>query len=461
MILLLSAGALVVGESRGAERPNFIVIIADDVGWNDLGCYGHPHVQTPRFDRMAKEGLLFRQAFLTCSSCSPSRCSIVTGRYPHSTGASELHMPLPGGQTVFAGLLKQAGYYTASAGKWHLGEAPRKNFDRIEGGRPSGCEKWIDVLRERPRDKPFFFWFASTDAHRGYKKNIIPRPHERADVVVPPFIPDAPEARDDLALYYDEVSRLDSYSGKVLDELRAQGVDKETMVIFLSDNGRPFPRCKTTVYDSGVRTPFIVWWPGRIGAGQVTDSLVSSVDIAPTICELAGVPRPASFQGVSFAKVLQQPQHEVREYAFAEHNWHDYQAFERGVRSARYLYIRNGLPHLPGTPPADAVRSPTYAVMQARRQAGELKANQRGCFVTPRPSEELYDIDADPHSLNNLVNSQAHAKQLAKMRRVLQAWTARTGDSMPKSPTPDWFHREKGTRLPDVQGKRGDPAGGE
>jgi N-sulfoglucosamine sulfohydrolase len=430
-----------------ASRPNFIIMIADDVAWDDIGAYGHPLIRTPHIDRLAKDGLRFDLAFLTCSSCSPSRSSIMTGRYPHSTGAGELHQALPADQVVFAGLLKKAGYYTAAAGKWHLGKAAEVNFDKVVGGSPSGCELWLETLQQRPKDKPFFLWFASLDAHRGYSPNTIPQPHKPSDVVVPPYLPDAPETRRDLAMYYDEITRLDSYVGKVVAELETQGVADNTFVLFLSDNGRPFPRCKTTVYDSGVRTPFIVKWPAKVKAGSVSESLVSSVDIAPTILELAGVEPSPTFQGHSFAKLLGDPGASIRDYIFAEHNWHDYQAHERGVRSKQFLYIRNAFPHLTGSPPADAVRSPTYEAMQKLEAAGQLLPNQRGCFIAPRLPEELYDLEADPHSLSNLASNPAYAEALKQLSDELDRWIKRTGDSVPKNPTPDRFDRATGNPI--------------
>jgi len=228
-------------------RPNFILFISDDQAWNDVGCYGHPSIRTPNIDKLAQEGLQFEYAFLTCASCSPTRCSVITGRYPHSTGARELHQPLPANQIAFPGLLQQAGYYTAGAGKWHLGQDAKKNFDTIaEGGGPSGCGKWLDTLKNRPKDKPFFMWFASFDPHRGYEADAIEEPHKPEDVIVPPFLPDVPETRKDLALYYDEITRMDGFVGKILKELETQQVAENTFVLFISDNGRPFPRCKTT-----------------------------------------------------------------------------------------------------------------------------------------------------------------------------------------------------------------------
>lgn len=434
-------------DAMADERPNFIVIIGDDISWNDIGAYGHPHVQTPNVDRMAQEGLRFDYAFLTCSSCSPSRCSIMTGRYPHNTGAAELHQPLPKNQVVFAGLLKEAGYYTAAAGKWHLGPHARANFDTIVGGSPSGCENWVQVLEERPRDQPFFLWFAAFDAHRPYERNIIDRPHTPEEAVIPPYFPDAPEVRDDLNLYYDEIARLDQYTGKVLAELKRQGVDDNTMVIYMADNGRPFPRDKTTILDSGVRTPFVVRWPSGIKPGGVTSSLVSAIDIAPTILELAGLEIGETFQGKSFAPILADPKQTTREYVFAEHNWHDYQAHERGVRNHQWLYVENAFPELTASPPADAVRSPTYRVMQQLESEGKLTAAQRHPFIAPRPAVELYDVKADPFQLENLAGQPEYREAEAQMKATLQAWREETDDQIPKNPTPDRFHRQTGEPL--------------
>ncbi len=430
-----------------ARRPNFVIMIADDLGWGDLGCYGHRHIRTPNIDRLAAEGLKFTHAFLTCSSCSPSRSSIMTGRYPHNTGAKELHQPLPGDQVVFAGLLKKAGYYTACAGKWHLGEAARANFDTITGGSPSGCERWVETLRDRPKDRPFFLWLAAMDPHRDYRPNTIPQPHRPEDAVVPPFLPDIPETRKDLALYYDEVARMDGYVGRVLDELDRQGVADTTFVLFLSDNGRPFPRCKTTVYDSGVRTPFIVRWPEKVGPGALCDSLISAIDIAPTVIELSGLSPSPTFQGKSFAPLLADSRASIRDYVFAEHNWHDYQAHERSVRSREYLYLRNAFPDLPCTPPADAVRSITFQAMRTRHAEGRLAPAQLGCFAVPRTAEELYDLGADPYQLLNVAADPKYARVLERMRQVLQEWVRDTGDIVPENPTPDKFHRETGKSL--------------
>jgi N-sulfoglucosamine sulfohydrolase len=370
LITLLLFSAAVAADTR----PNFVIFVADDMAWEDCGAYGHPSIRTPNIDSLADDGMRFDRAYLTCSSCSPSRCSIMTGRYPHSTGAGELHLPLPADQTMFTGPLQEAGYWTAAVGKWHLGEAVADQVDYRKSSRPDSMGKaWVEAIQDRPQQKPFLLWAAHSDPHRGYKPGAVDPPHQSADVIVPPFFPDAPRVREDLALYYDEISRFDEHIGMVLRELDRQDITDNTLVLVISDNGRPFPHCKTRVHVPGVRTPFIVRWPRSVRAGTSSDRVVSTVDIAPTLLELAGLPMLDSFQGLSIAGLLLGEAEASRRFAFAEHNWHDYRAFERGVHSQRYCYVRNWLPEVPGTPPADAVNSPTYAVMKELHAAGKLQ----------------------------------------------------------------------------------------
>ncbi len=302
MLVLLMVGTSAQALVEAA-RPNVILFIADDLGYDDLGVTGDPVARTPHIDGLARSGMRFERAFVTASSCSPSRSSLITGRYPHSTDAEELHWPLPASQVTFVEKLKQAGYWTAAAGKWHLGDAIKNRFDQVreanpagfqlpaggggstrlvggQGAAASGCDQWVPTLSERPRDRPFFLWLASFDPHRDYEPGSIARPHRPEEVVVPPDLPDHPEVRRDLALYHDEISRLDDYVGQVLAEVERQGVDGETLILFLSDNGRPFPRSKTTLYDSGIRTPLIARWPGRIAPGSVSpDSSAPSISL--------------------------------------------------------------------------------------------------------------------------------------------------------------------------------------
>lgn len=431
-----------------AAPPNLVIFIADDVSAEDIGCYGNPGIRTPVMDRLAAGGMRFDNAFLTCSSCSPSRSSLITGRYPHATGAAELHQPLPEDQVFFPELLKNAGYHTAAAGKWHLGPHAQRAFDVIkEGGKPSGCEYWMDVVTSRPKDRPFYLYLAAFDAHRGYEKGAIPVPHDPKDVRVPPYLADTPETREDLALYYDEISRFDHHVGLVVESLRADGVLDDTLILIMADNGRPFTRCKTTVLDSGLRTPFIVHWPARVKPGQVGQNLVSSVDVAPAFCEAAGVAVHPAFQGVSFLPQLADPAARTREFAFGEHNWHDYMAHERSVTDGRHLYIWNARPDLPRTPPADAVRSITHQKMLQLHDAGSLHDYQADVFRSPRQPEELYDREADPHQLSDRARDPALAPSLARMKAALAAWQKDTADFVPDPLTPDKFDRRTGESL--------------
>ena len=212
---------------------------------------------------------------------------------------------MPEEQVMFPEILKDNGYYTAAAGKWHLGTYARNAFDKIYGGGASGAEKWVDTLKERPKDKPFFMWLAAYDAHRGWDEKIELKRHTPEEVVLPPYMVDTPEVRKDMARYYDEVQRLDRYTGYVVDELEEQGVLDNTIIIIMADNGRPFVRAKIRLNDSGIKTPFVVHWPAGIEqSGKPCDSLVSVIDIAPTILDLAGITSPSTFQGVSFTRLL-------------------------------------------------------------------------------------------------------------------------------------------------------------
>lgn len=439
-ILVASLSFNALNAHAETARPNFVFIIADDVSPDDLACYAKSPVRSPNIDRLAAEGRLFERAYLTCSSCSPTRCSIVTGRYPHNTGAPELHMPLPAGQFMFPQALREAGYFTVLAGKNHMGPAVDAAFDEITPpAGPGGEQRWVRHLRERPKDKPFFMWFASTDAHREWKTTDADPIYDPADAVVPPFLIDGPETRQDLANYYHEISRLDRFIGNVVEELKRQGVAENTYIIFTADNGRPFPRCKTRLYDSGVRTPFIVWRPGTIQPGP-TQSMISVIDLAPTLLQLAGVPLDPRLQGVSIEPILANPAATVRDYAFSEHNWHVGQAHERSVRDGRWLYIRNAYPEIRSECVESGPEFPAGKELWDYHAAGKLNADQGDIFLQPRPIEELYDVQADPHQLHNLAATDAgqstNVATLTKLRGLVDQWTAETGDTVPKNPTP-------------------------
>jgi N-sulfoglucosamine sulfohydrolase len=436
-----------------STQPNFIFYITDDVSPDDLGCYGGV-AHTPHIDKMAEEGMLFTRSMLTISSCSPSRCSTITGRYPHNTGAPELHTSLPEGLFMFPQALKEAGYYTALSGKNHMGTAVNPAFDLISGGKGPGREAdWVEILAERPQDRPFFCWFASTDAHRDWAISDEGHIHDPAEAQVPPFLYDGPITRRDLADYYHEVSRTDYYLGELRAELERQGITDNTYILYTSDNGRPFPRCKTRLYDSGIQSPMVVCGP-TVQAGVKTDSLISSIDVAATILKLAGLPIDPRVQGVSFAPVLTDPSAVVRDVAFAEHNWHVFQAHERMVANGDWLYIRNAFPERLNMCVESAPVFPSGVEIWDAHEQGLLNESQINLFAVPRAAEELYSVGDDPYQLTNV--AETHPGVVAQMRTLLDRWTEETGDTIPENPTPD---REKPDRTSIPGFRRGEMPG--
>jgi arylsulfatase A-like enzyme len=373
---------------------------------------------------------------------------------------------LPESQIPFPLLLKEAGYYTIQAGKTHIGEPALRCFDHAYGLQEGGVgaeERWVKCLQERPKDKPFFAWFAAIDAHRDWQINeygVTPNP---ASMEVPAFLADTKKTREDLASYHHEISRWDYYTGAVVEELERQGVSENTVVIITSDNGMPFPRAKTRVYDSGMQTPLLIKWPAQIKGGQKCESLVSAVDFAPTIVDIAGLDQFAAFQGKSFKRLFENPDSPFRKLVYSEHNWHDYEAHERMVRSGNFLYVKNNRPNLPNGGPADSKRSASQLMLDSLRAIGQLTAAQADIFISPRPMEELFDLKNDPLQLINLASRPALQDILARYRAYLEGWAAETGDDVPAVITGDGFDRATGELLPEVpafnQVKRGEMPG--
>lgn len=438
---------------KAAEQPNIILIIADDLSWNDLGAYGHPTIHTPNIDKMAKQGVLFNNAYLTASSCSPSRASIITGRYPHNTDAEQLHWAVPSNQITFTEKLKEVGYWTAAAGKWHLGDEIRNRFDLVREaeygiGDLSGMGDWQNLLEERPKTKPFFLWLASWDAHRPFKQGNHPHKHKQSDVKLPPYYPATELYLDDFVDYYDEIARFDDEIGNIVKKLKKQGIAENTLILIMADNGRPYARDKTTLYDSGVKTPFIAYWPGKIATGKASNAILSSIDIAPTLLELAGSTISASFEGMSFTKLLSNPEQSFRKYAFSERNWHDFEDHGRSVKSAQYRYILNNYNDLPATPSADTVYHATWWELGRLFKQGALTKEQARPFLAPRPKEELYDLVNDPYELNNLANNSKYSTVMSEHKQALAQWIKETNDFIPSFRTLDDFDRVKGTYAP-------------
>jgi len=466
--LAIALASLALASPGRSAPPNFIVLIADDISYDDLACTGSIDARTPQIDALAARGMNFTQAFLTASSCSPSRASLITGRYPHNLAdAAQLHRPIPSHIPSIAGILRDHGYHTALAGKDHMRwdeaahplPAPSppfvKKYPATAPGNSGGHGHWITALEESPADRPFFLWLAALDAHRGWDgdtewdADAYGPMHDPATLTLPPALVDTPETRRDFASYLNEVTRFDHFVGQVASWVDQHGAPDNTWLFVLSDNGRPFPRAKTRLIDDGMKTYLIVAGPGIATPGSSSTALVSAIDLAPTLADLAGIAKPATFQGRSMVPTFGDPTANIRPYAFSEHNWHDYEALGRSVRDGRFLYIHNFRPQLALQGPADSCKSPSFAALRkARDSSATLAPAQADVFLAPRPEVELYDTAADPRQINNLAADPAHAEIASHLAAVLGNWRDQTGDTSPDHITPDMFDRETGAHLP-------------
>ena len=387
------------------ERPNILIMILDDWGWYDSGVYGNTELQTPHIDAVAASGYRFDNMFLTSPECSPSRASILTGRNPRSAGAPRLGDPVPADRVLVSKLLGDAGYYTASVGKWHLGEEVMEQFDLLVTergdmeGRQSGMEDWLDALDKAPADRPFFMWFAAKDPHRPWYPDMPWAIYSADDVSLPVYtivgnLVTRGDMLQDVAGYYNELRRADFMIGQVMERLGQKGLLDNTLVILMSDNGAPFYNAKKHVRDAGLKSPFIMHWPAGLGKGShINDSLLSAVDIAPTLLELAGLPVPEYMEGVSFAGVIEN-NGEVRDFVFGERQTHRLDSQNaRSIRDKKFLYIFNDLLTITGC--------------SQKPDAGYFD------------HEELYDVQADRFSQHNLASDESYRQQLLYYRKLL------------------------------------------
>lgn len=435
-------------QSSAPNRPrNVLLIISDDQG-RDLGAYGGA-VRTPNLDRLAARGTLFTQAFATVSSCSPSRSVLYSGLYSHSNGmyglAHDVHNQhfMPGVKTLPV-MLKEAGYATALVGKKHILPDDALPFDAELAPERSGyrdvafmADQAESFIRANP-DKPFLVIVGYSDPHRAPENfgNTQQWPRTEREIYdpsklePPPHLPDLPEVRQDLAHYYESVSRLDSGIGLLLDAVKSAGRDRDTLVIYLSDNGGPFPGAKTTLYDAGIHLPLIIASPDQRARGVRNQAMVSWIDIVPTILDWTGVPAPKNqpLQGRSILPILEQTNAPGWDKVYASHAFHEIQQYYpmRAIRTPQYKYIAN-LAHQLAFPIAgDVESSPSWQAIRAT--PGATVGGRSVAAYLHRPAEELYDVAKDPHELNNLAADPAYRPVLEQMRRDLVTFQTRTRD---------------------------------
>jgi arylsulfatase A-like enzyme len=413
------------------EKPNILIFIADDAGM-DMGAYGNPVIQTPNLDQLAQEGVLFENAFLTTSQCSPSRSSILSGQFAHTIGTEDLHTPVKPHTMLLPSYLKSEGYFSGMIMKSHLGELGTAQFDHYQyGDDKDALELFKEFVEKKPNETPFFAWVAFHDPHRPYaNNNDVEKKHDPNEVIVPPYFDDTPATRQDIAYYYDELSRLDENVGKILNYLEKEGLKENTVVIYLSDNGMPFPRGKATLYDFGIQTPLIFYWESGDFQSARLEALSSVIDIAPTIMELAGAPKPKVMYGESLLPLLTGKTKAGRKYVFAERNWHDTDEHARAIRTASHKVIVNGYPERSFPLTADYY-GPVWFDLMNLSDNGHLNKYQKSMFQVPRNRVELYDLRKDPYEIFNLVGKPGNRDLLNELTNELREWGEETNDYSP------------------------------
>lgn len=394
--------------------PNVLVIHCHDLG-DFIGCYPGNDAVTPALDRFAADGTVFDQHFAVAPTCSPSRACMHSGLLPHRNGlmglASGGHMEIDPETPTLGRLFAGAGYATASFGIWHI------NVDRsvhgIEVVDPeSACESVADNaigwLRGRD-DRPFFALCGFFEPHRRYTDRWPHRPSP--DALTPPgWLEDHPEVREELSLFYGDVSRVDAAAGRIFDFLAEAGLEDETLVVFTTDHGIAMPLGKGTLYDPGIKIAMVMRWPGRVPAGRHVEALTSNLDLLPTLLEAVGLANvtPVGLDGTSLWPHLTAGANAPHEHVIACQTWHDFYEPMRAIRTQRHKLIRN-YETGPGWQIAgDILHSPTVEAMRETLLAWE------------RPAVELYDLEADPFERQNLAGRSAWAEIEAQLRETLE-----------------------------------------
>lgn len=427
--------------------PNFLFIIGDDWSWPHAGAYGDQVVQTPNFDRVAREGVLFEHAYVSSPSCTPSRAAVLTGQhFWRLEQGANLYGPLSPEHPVYTDLLEQNGYHVGYTRKgWAPGEL---------GGRernPAGdrYDSFEEFLEARPAGTPFHFWFGTTDPHRPYDTGSGERSGIPLDrIEVPGIFPDSPAVRGDIADYYVEVQRLDTELGEMMAVLDRMGELENTVVVVTSDNGMPFPRAKSNVYDMGVRVPLAIRAPGRAQKGHRAADFVSLTDLAPTFLEFAGMEVPAVMTGRSLVELLNGRGMNRDAIFFGKERHVPSQEApdgggypSRAIRTDDYLYIRNfrpdrwpsGTPNeskafLPPAWYADTDAGPTKHYMIEHQNDDETDRHLFAIAFQKRPAEELYDLKKDPDQLYNVAGDSAYADVQRALWNRLMGTLHATGD---------------------------------
>ena len=437
-----------LGDKTQTERPNIIWLMAEDIS-NDLECYGTPGVQTPNLNALADQGVRYTNCFATAPSCAPARSAMLTGVHQNIIEAQHQrcnrNTPLKDPYKPFTHWLRKAGYtcILGHHGKGHKIDANYKISDLgpYDGADQFGVFDKLDTFKVS--DQPFFAQITLYSTHRGDWWKRIRResddPVDTSEIQLPPFMADHPAIRIDWARYLDQIEFMDARMGEIMEELKDKGMDQNTIVIFIGDNGRCVaPRGKGFLYDSGLRVPLIVRWPGRLKEGQVSDQLVSLTDVTASILNIAGAKVPDYLTGQPFIT-----EESDREAVFSVRGMLD-EVLDKiwSITTRRYRYIRNYMPWKPYDAHLGYYEfyRPALHIMRQMHMDNKLTPVQAHFFKNRKPEEELYDLRKDPHETENLVNDPRYRDVLLQMRSRMEEWKRK----VPETTTEDFHIRAAG-----------------
>jgi arylsulfatase A-like enzyme len=400
----------------------------------------------------ASEGMRFDRAYTTAPQCSPSRASIFTGYSPQRVCMTRLATPLAPEHKIFPEILREHGYFTGVCGRWdhvdgrvlpkqwirgiykrHDLQTMKRRVDfAATSGQKRAVQEMTTFFDRKPAGKPFFLQVSFNDPHRRWDADAIPDPYDPEEVPVPAYLPDTREVREDLARYYGELTRMDSYFGRVLGVLDDRGFRENTLVVFIGDNGHALPRGKGTLYQAGWHVPMLARWPGRVKPGCSTAELISGVDLPATFLEAAGIEPPKTTESRSFLNLLDGKPCEGRKYVFASRGWHGNLDLIRGVASRTHSLIYNCLPGLPYRPISDFANKPIWTSMKEAHEQGRLAPEFSKAYFSPaRPVFELFDLRNDPREFNNLAGKPEYAEVEFELKSALNEWMEATYDFLP------------------------------
>jgi len=430
----LAAPKLLSADDKPIPKRNVILYVVDDHGTDDAGCYGNPVIKTPGLDTLARNGTRFTHAFCTTASCSASRSVILTGLHNHATGQyghehRYNHFISFSNIKSLPVMLADASYRTACAGKFHVAPESVYHFQRyIKGTSPVNMAETCKAFITANDSQPFFLYFCTTEPHRPFRREGSD-PVDSEYVIVPPYLPDIPECREELAKYYASVQRADAGLGLLIEILKETGHWQDTLIIYISDNGIAFPGAKTTLYEPGMRLPCVARNPFAKKTGVVTDAMVTWADITPTILDFANaLPEKPNFHGRSFLQVIEEENPTGWDEIYASHTFHEITMYYpmRLVRTRRYKLIWNIAHKLDYPFASDLYYSKTW---QAVLKRGDKVYGKRTIEAyLHRPKFELYDLKTDHHEINNLADDPKHTKVLEELKEKLKAFQKKTKD---------------------------------